>query len=313
MDAMPNVSPIKMDAMPGASPISSAELPPIKYCIITPIRDEEEFIAGTIGSVLEQTIRPAEWIIVNDGSTDRTSEIIDSYARKYPWIRTLHRENRGYRTTGGGVDAFLTAYELLECRDWDYLVNLDGDLGFDPGYFEKCFDHFAKSPKLGIGGGTIYNKIGDKLVLETTARFHVRGATKVYRRQCWEDIGGLLRGLGWDTVDEIKANMLGWTTGTFPELKVIHYRVTGIGWGKWGGSVKDGRADYIVGYHPLFFAAKCASRLFRRPYILGSIGMAYGFLQCYVRHAPRVEDKPFVRYIRRQQLRRLFGLQTIWR
>jgi poly-beta-1,6-N-acetyl-D-glucosamine synthase len=202
---------------------------------------------------------------------------------------------------------------LLTVSDWEFLINLDGDLSFAPDYFEKCLDYFRRDPALGIGGGTIYNKIGDRLVLEKCPTFHVRGATKIYRRQCWASLGGMLPGLGWDTVDEVTANMRGWKTQSFPDLHVTHYRITGTAEGKWWGLVKDGHADYIVRYSPLFFFAKCIRRFFKPPYFVGSFGLAYGFLRSYFRHSDRVSDPEFVRYIRRQQLRKLLGLQTIWK
>jgi biofilm PGA synthesis N-glycosyltransferase PgaC len=289
--------------------MSTATLPNVSvtYCIITPVRDEEEFIGSTIETVAAQSIRPAEWIIVDDGSTDRTGSIIDEYARKYPWIRAARRENRGFRSTGGGIEGFLYGVELLKMKNWEFLINLDGDLTFSPQYFEKCFAYFRKNPDLGIGGGTIYNKIGEQLYLEKCADYHVRGATKIYRRQCWDSLGGMLRGLGWDTVDEIKAHMRGWSTLTFPDLQLIHHRATGSALGRWGGAVKNGHSDYIVGYHPLFFAAKCARRLFKPPYLVGALALAYGFLRSYLQRAPRVNDAEFIRYIREQQLKRLFG------
>ena len=287
--------------------------PKTKYCILTPTRDEEEFIANTIDCVARQTIRPAEWIIVNDGSKDRTGKIIDEYAEKYSWIRALHRPDRGFRTTGGGVEAFLDGLKLLTCQDWDFVVNLDGDVTFQDDYFEKCFQRFADNTQLGIGGGTIYNKIGNELVLEKCPTFHVRGATKIYRRACWETLGGLVRGLGWDTVDELTANMHGWKTETFDELHLIHHRVTGSSWGTWQGAVKDGKADYLVGYHPLFFAGKCVRRIFKPPYVVQSLGLSYGFLRCYIEKTSRVVNPEVVHFVRQQQLGRLFGGETIWK
>jgi poly-beta-1,6-N-acetyl-D-glucosamine synthase len=284
----------------------------VRYCVITPTRDDEKFIATTIDAVVQQTILPVEWIIVDDGSKDRTGQIIDEYAKKYEWIRPIHREDRGYRSTGGGVEAFVDAYHLLKCSNWEFLVNLDGDLSFAPDYFEKCFANFRQMPRLGIAGGTIYNKVGDQLQLEKTAKFHVRGATKIYRRECWDEIGGLLRGLGWDTADEVTANMRGWTTLSFPELRLIHYRLTGTGWGTWGGAVKDGQADYLIGYHPAFFIVKCVRSIFKRPYLVRALGMAYGFSKNWLHRAPQV-DKKLISYVRRQQTRRLLGLDSIWK
>ena len=284
-----------------------------KYSIITPVRDEERFIEGTIESVLRQTIRPIEWIIVDDGSTDSTGTIIERYARDHSWIRILHRKSRGHRSTGGGVEAFLDAYPLLLERDWDYLVNLDGDLTFAPDYFEKCFEHFRNTPRLGIGGGAVYIQVGDSLQWEKAPYFHVRGATKIYRRECWVSLGGLIPSLGWDTVDELKANQLGWTTRTFPELKLVHHRVTGLTWGAWGNAVNDGEADYIVGYHPLFFAVKCVRNAFNPPYIIRALGIAYGFLRSAVRRTHRVCDSKLRTYIRDQQLRRILGMSSMWK
>ncbi len=284
-----------------------------KYSIITPVRDEERFIEGTIESILRQTIRPIEWIIVDDGSTDSTGTIIERYARDHSWIRILHRKNRGHRSTGGGVEAFLDAYPLLRERDWDYLVNLDGDLTFAPDYFEKCFEHFHNTPRLGIGGGAVYIQVGDDLQWEKAPYFHVRGATKIYRRGCWESLGGLIPSLGWDTVDELKANQLGWTTRTFPELKLVHHRVTGRAWGAWGNAVNDGEADYLVGYHPLFFTVKCVRNAFNPPYIIRAVGIAYGFLRSAARRTTRIGDSELRSYLRDQQLRRIFGMTSIWK
>jgi biofilm PGA synthesis N-glycosyltransferase PgaC len=300
------------DSRPASRP-SGNEKPGAKYCVITAVRDEEQFIAGTIESVLHQTIRPIEWIIVDDGSTDTTHAVIDRCAREHSWIRILRRADRGYRSKGGGVEAFLYAYPMLLRQDWEFLVNLDGDLTFSPEYFEKCFGHFRSMPRLGIGGGTIYDKVDNHLHLESSPKFHVRGGTKVYRRECWEKLGGLFPSLGWDTVDEIKANWLGWNTETFPELQLVHHRASGAVWGAWGRAVNEGEADHIVGYHPLFFGIKCARHVFNPPYVIRSLGIAYGFLRGIVKCTPHIGDQELRVYLRKQQLRRLFGMPSIWK
>ncbi len=287
---------------------------PTRYVIVTPARDEQEYIRFTLESVVAQTVRPSEWIIVDDGSTDQTAAIVSEYAQKYPWIRLLRRANRGFRKSGGGVmEAFQEGYNALSCKSWDFLVKLDGDLTFDADYFQKCFDHFQKQPDLGIGGGNIYHKIGDKLKVESVPKFHVRGATKIYRRACWEAIGGLWPAPGWDTIDETKANMLRWQTETFAELRLLHHRLTGTAGGTWGNMVKNGRAYYISGYHPLFMLARCVYRIPQRPYLLGTLGMLYGYWKSYFDKTQRVQDPDLVEYVQRQQLRRLLGKQTIWR
>jgi glycosyltransferase involved in cell wall biosynthesis len=155
-----------------------------KYVIITPARDEEEFIEKTILAVAGQTIRPVQWIIVDDGSSDRTGEIIDYFARKYLWITARHRSNRGHREAGGGViHTFYDGYALIKPTEWEFLVKLDADLTFSSDYFERCFTEFIKDQSLGIGGGGIYHEVEGRLKLEEVPRFHVRGATKIYRRE----------------------------------------------------------------------------------------------------------------------------------
>jgi len=286
----------------------------IRYVIISPVRDEEKFIEGTIRSVLEQTTRPSEWVIVNDGSTDRTGQIIDEYANRYTWIRGVHRQNRGYRKAGGGVvDAFNDGYRTLICKDWDFIVKLDGDLTFKPDYFERCLVEFECDAKLGVGGGVICHIIDGAKRLERNPTFHVRGATKIYRRQCWDAIGGFWPAPGWDTIDEVKANRLGWTSRSFASLHLVHYRLTGTANGIWAGAVKDGRSDYVCGYHPLFMLSKCVVRLFHRPYLIGSVGSLCGFLSGYLKRIPQFDDLETIKYLRRQQMNRLCGAETIWK
>jgi biofilm PGA synthesis N-glycosyltransferase PgaC len=284
------------------------------YVIITPVRDEERYIEATLQSVCDQTITPVEWAIVDDGSSDRTGEIIDRYAERYPWIRAVHRANRGFRKSGGGVmEAFYDGYNALQFREWDFLVKLDGDLTFAPEYFEKCFEHFRSEPKLGIGGGEIHHDISGELKLEANPRFHVRGATKIYRKSCWEAIEGLWPAAGWDTIDEVKANMLGWTTYSFPELRLLHHRFTGTEEGLVRDRIKHGLACYVSGYHPLYVAASCLYRIPQRPYVIGSAAIMYGFLKAHFTRPPRLEERSYLAYVRGQQLRRLCGMESIWR
>lgn len=285
-----------------------------RYVIISPVRDEAKHLPMTIESILGQTIRPAEWVIVNDGSTDNTASVIEKASAERGWMRIVHRANRGYRKSGGGVvEAFDEGYRTLRCHNWSFLVKLDGDLSFAPDYFERCFEHFNRDPRLGIAGGSIYNIVDGKPALETCPEFHVRGATKIYRRACWDTIGGLVAAPGWDTIDEVTAQMHGWDTRTFPDLALKHHRITGAADGVWGGLVKNGRANYICGYHPLFMTAKCVARLVRPPYVLGSVALAYGFISGYTRGIPQVNDPQLIRFVRVQQMLRLTGRSSIWR
>ncbi len=285
-----------------------------KYVVITPVRDEGAFLPATIESMINQTVVPTEWILVNDGSKDNSGKIIDEYARRYPWIRGVHRKDRGFRKSGGGVvDAFNDGYRALTCEDWDFIAKFDADLTFAPDYFEKCFIEFERDPKLGVGGGVICYVVDGNEQVEGAPAFHVRGATKIYRKACWEGIGGFWPAPGWDTMDEVKANRLGWSSRSFPDLHLIHHRGTGSADGLWPTLVKYGRANYVCGYHPVFMFSKCVRRLFQRPFVLGSIGLMYGFVSGYVKNIPQVDDRDTILYLRRQQWNRLFRRQTIWR
>ena len=285
-----------------------------RYVVVTPVRDEQQYLPLTIKSMVNQAIRPQQWVIVNDGSKDGTGELIEEAARQHSWIRAVHRGDRGYRKWGAGIiEAFYDGYNALDCTDWEFMSKLDGDLSFEPDYFESTFAKFRENPKIGIGGGVLYHDENGQRVLESHPKFHVRGGVKIYRRSCWEAIGGLWVGPGSDTIDEVKANMLGWTTSSFFDIHMTHHRFTGASWGRWGGLVKDGKIDYVSGYHPLFLAAKSIVRLARRPYFLGSFALVYGYISAYLNRIPQVDDPSVIRYLRQQQLARLFGGETIWK
>jgi poly-beta-1,6-N-acetyl-D-glucosamine synthase len=287
---------------------------PFRYVVITPARNEGENIEATIQSLAAQTNPPLEWIIINDGSTDNTLAIVNRYAAKYPWLRTFHLPDRGFREPGSGViRAFNYGLARLVAQEWDFIVKLDGDLELPPDYFERCFREFEKDSRLAVGGGTICHDKNGVLRPDVDVKFHVRGATKIYRRAFWNEMGGLPPVVGWDTLDELKANMLGWTSRTFTNVKILHRRPTGAADGAWRNWVKNGRANYITGYHPLFMALKCAKRIPQRPYFLAALGLFCGFVSGYLKGEPQVDDRALIRYVRKQQLRRLFLQESLWK
>lgn len=286
-----------------------------RYLMITPVRDEAAHIERTIASVIAQTITPSVWVTVDDGSSDGTGDILASYASRFDWMRVVRRQDRGCRAAGSGVvEAFYAGYSELSGVHFDFLVKLDGDLSFAADYFERSFAHFARDQQLGIGGGTVCHWQDGAPETRGDPAFHVRGATKIYRRACWETIAPLPCAPGWDTIDEVKANLHGWTTRTFSDLKVLQHKRTGSADGDWNNWFKNGRANYVAGYHPLFMLAKCCRRAFAsQPPFAESLALMLGFSTGYLKRLPRGVDEATIAYLRGQQLRRLLHRSSIYR
>ena len=287
----------------------------MKYTVVTPVRNEEQHIGATLDSMARQTVKPLQWIIVDDGSSDRTPAIAQAAAENHPWIQLVQRPDRGFHQPGGGVvEAFYEGVRRIQPEDWRFLVKLDGDLTFAPDCFERCLEQFEMDDRLGICGGVICAKQNGVLTPESPddPAFHVRGAIKIYRRECWEAIGGLLAAPGWDTLDEYKANMLGWVTYTIPDVKLLHLRKAGETQGTWKNLVKNGFANYMAGYHPLFMLAKCARRIFEKPYGVVPAGLFAGYVSGYLGRRARTEDTRLIGYLRDQQWRRLSFRQSLW-
>jgi biofilm PGA synthesis N-glycosyltransferase PgaC len=276
------------------------------YVVITPVRNEAAFIERTIASMIAQTVRPCQWIIVDDGSTDDTADIIRRQIAEYPWIRLVQRADRGFRQRGGGVvEAFNEGYAALAVADYEFIVKLDGDLSFAPDYFERLLARFAARPRLGISGGTCYVQDGDTWRPEETDVTHVRGATKVYRRTCFEAIGGLVAHLGWDGVDEWQARARGWEVESFLDIPLYHHRATGAAKGPVRGRIEQGRAAYYIGYHPLFMLARGVRHMADHPFILGGLALLWGYVGDWLRRRERADDPVMLRFLHRNQLRRL--------
>jgi glycosyltransferase involved in cell wall biosynthesis len=285
------------------------------YVVITPVRNEEGYIGGLIQAMLRQTCTPAHWVIVDDGSCDGTAAVIDAAAALCKWISTLHRADRGHRAAGGGVmEAFYAGYALVKDQPWDFIVKLDGDLTFDPDYFACCLEMFARDRALGIGGGTICRLNNGAAVVDSPGDppFHVRGATKIYRRACWERIGPLVTAPGWDTIDEVRANFHGWRTRTFPTIQAVQHRPTGEADGRWRNALKNGLANYMTGYHPIFMLAKCLRRALHGPQLVEAVALGAGFCSGYLRGIRPVCGPAPMRYLRREQIRRLLLQPSIY-
>lgn len=285
----------------------------IKYIIISPVRNEEKNIEKTLESVVSQTMKPIRWVIVNDGSSDGTADIVEKYAVAFNWISLIILPDRGYYDlmSGGEIKAFYRGYDKVRNLDFHFLAKLDGDVSFDERYFENLFREFYLNNKLGIASGACYYYDRSELVLEQSHKRHVRGAARVYRKQCWEDIGGVIDDLGWDAIDVYKARLLGWDTYSFEKMKVIHHVKT---WAKGGllhGRMRSGRMYYLMGAHPVFFGARVIGAILESPFMFASCAMAYGYLKAFLLREKRVVDQTLMNYIRKEQLERLIKLDVI--
>lgn len=284
------------------------------YVVVSPARDEAELLPFTLKSMAAQTWRPAKWVIVNDGSSDGTGEIARAFAAEHDWIEVIDRTDRGSRRPGGGVvEAFYEGFAHVADIDWGYVVKLDSDLELPPDYFERCLRRMEAEPGLGIAGGMIENDINGRLVLEEHPEFHVRGATKIYRRACWDAIGGVHAVKGWDTLDELKAARCGFETRSFRDIVLVQRRFTGDGQGQWPNWKKNGEAAYVCGYHPLFVLAKAVRRCFVRPWVVAGAGLLVGYFRAVITRRERVDDPELLAFVREQQWRRLTGRSSHWR
>jgi glycosyltransferase involved in cell wall biosynthesis len=276
------------------------------YVIISPVRDEEAYIRLTLESVVSQNIKPEQWIIVDDASTDETASIVGQYVERYPWIQLVTLNKQGPRQRGARVvQVFYEGYQRIDA-DYDFLVKLDGDLSFAADYFERLLGKFAEDFQLGIASGEPYYSYGRRWRPEKAPPDHTRGQTKVYRKTCFEDIDGLLAVWGWDAIDEIRAQMKGWKTRTYPELRLRHHRPMGSAEGSLKGIAKQGEVSYFLGYPWLVIIAKSLYHcVVDHPLVLVGISIFWGYFKSWLEHKPQFEDAELVAYVRRKQLRRL--------
>jgi len=281
----------------------------MKYIIISPVRNEGQHIENTIQAVISQTIKPLEWIIVNDGSKDNTGDILEKYSNRFDWIKVINRSDRGFGHPGKGIiEAFQEGYRAIENRDFGFIVKLDGDLSFEPDYFENILLRFNSNPRLGIASGKPYVPYGKDLILEDCPDEHVLGASKIYRKECFDQIGGLQPTLSWDTVDGLRAQMLGWETRSFNDLKIIHYRKMASRGGILKGNIRAGHGAYIVGYHSIFMILRGIYRMKERPYCLCGLAMIFGYFKSMAKREERVVEKEVIDYLRQKQIKRLLGM-----
>jgi len=282
-----------------------------RYIIITPVHNEEKYIEQVIKSVILQTILPKKWIIVDDASEDRTPQIVAKYQKQYDFIEC-------YRFEPGDIEsyyssrtyAFLAGYEKVRQIEYDFLAALDADLTLESTYYEHLLEEFDRNPRLGIASGIYMNKIGSRLEKVLIDMNDSPGAIQMFRRQCYEDIGGYIpqKYGGDDSCASIMARMKGWQTRSFSQYKVIHHRAVGTGDGRsvLGARFRQGLTEYSVATHPLFMLAKSFRRAFlEKPYFIGSAARMVGFLYGYWLKDGRKIPAEGIHFVRREQINRL--------
>lgn len=286
-----------------------------RYCVITPCRDEVKYARRTLDSVTGQTEPPALWVIVDDGSSDGTPQLLESYAARFPWIRVVHREDRGARKVGGGViDAFYAGFDTIEPAQFDYLCKLDLDLVLPPGYFAALMDRMEAEPRIGTCSGKPYFfrpgtsdeqvtfplRAEDGLVSEMIGDENSIGASKFYRSRCFRQIGGFVREVMWDGIDGHRCRQLGWIAVSWddPALRFVHLRPMGTShksW--WTGRMRHGFGQYFMGTPPVYMLASAAYRMTRPPLLLGGLAMAWGYFKSLALRNPRYGSAEFRRFL----------------
>ena len=277
-----------------------------RYLLITPCRNEEDYLQITIDSIAKQTILPACWVIVDDGSTDRTPEILKSASEQYPFIKIVPRKDRGQRAVGAGViEAFNDGLDAIDLDDYDYLCKLDADLGIPEGYFEAMMVRMEADPLLGnISGKSYINVHGEKWVSERMGDENAIGPAKFYRKACYQDIGGFVRMASWDGIDGHRCRMMGWIASSVdaPDIVLKHYRPQGSSQKSiWTGRMRWGRGKYFMGSSLAYVFAVGVFRAKEYPYIVGGVGIFWGYLKAMLTRKPKYQDGAYLKFFRKYE------------
>jgi poly-beta-1,6-N-acetyl-D-glucosamine synthase len=278
------------------------------YVLITPARDEEQFIGGTLESVVSQTVRPMEWIIVNDGSTDHTQEIVRFFAEKYPFIRLLNITRCGERSFASKSLAFKAGFDHVQSKTYEFIGNIDADISFQDNYFESVLREFRQRPHVGIAGGIISELINDRFIPQKNSGDSVAGAVQLFRRKCFEDVGGYmpLKAGAIDSVAEIMARSYGWRVMALPELPVKHHRSVGRGMGSAVAfQFRQGITFYQIGYHPLFQILRSFYRFIDRPFVASAVSMLTGYFWAFFMRYEIIMPQNVVKFLRKEQMGKL--------
>jgi poly-beta-1,6-N-acetyl-D-glucosamine synthase len=278
-----------------------------RYLLISPCRDEAQYLRRTLDSVAVQSVPPSLWVVVDDGSTDDTASVLNEYKRRLPYLRVVWRADRGRRQVGPGViEAFYAGLETVRLEDFDYLCKLDMDLDVPLRYFELLMERMESDPRVGTTSGKpwfVHPQSG-ALVPEVCGDEMSVGMSKFYRITCFQEIGGFVRQVMWDGIDCHRARMLGWIAESIDlePIRFIHLRPQGASQkGIWTGRLRAGFGQYFMGTSPLYYLAVAIYRLPAHPVVIGSAAMLWGYLRSWLKGLPRYEDLEFRRFLRAYQ------------
>lgn len=289
----------------------------MEYIIITPAYNEAEYVERTIKGALAQSVLPNKWVIVDDGSTDDTAEIVQKYAKEHSWIQYIYREkNANENYYASNVHAIMAGYEYAKACDYEFLAVLDADISLPTDYYEQIFDKFNQDKKLGVASGVYQDLVNGKLRKILNDRRSTPKAIQVFRKECFEQIGGYLplKYGGEDTCSCVMARMNGWKSWSFPEICVVHNKPVGMGHSDNMLKVRfrNGLNEYGLATHPLFMLIKSLKRCIKeRPIIAGGLARLVGFMYGYCSRQKRQIPKDMIRFIRKEQVGRLCNLNRV--
>jgi glycosyltransferase involved in cell wall biosynthesis len=277
-----------------------------RYLLISPCRDEAQYLRRTLDSVSAQSVPPTLWVIVDDGSTDETPVILDEYVRRLPYLRVVRRTDRGDRQVGPGViEAFYAGLEKVRLEDFDYLCKLDMDLDLPVRYFELLMHRTESNPRIGTTSGKPwFVHPRGALVQEVCGDEMSAGMTKFYRVACFKEIGGFVHQVMWDGIDCHRARMLGWIAESvdLKSVRFVHLRPQGASHkGIWTGRLRAGFGQYFIGTSPFYYLAVAFYRLPAHPVFIGSVALLWGYLRSWLKGLPRYDDLEFRRFLRSYQ------------
>ena len=277
------------------------------YVLITPARNEAAFIEQTIQSMIAQTCLPLKWVIVSDGSTDGTDDIVRKYLPDHPWMELVRMPERNERHFAGKVLAFNAGYEKVKKLYYDIIGNLDADITFEKDYFEFLMSKFTENEQLGVAGTPFVEK-GRHYDFRFASTEHVSGACQLFRKACFEEIGGYIpiKGGGIDWTAVTTARMKGWKTQTFTEITCEHHRQIGTGNDSaLKSNYKYGQKNYVLGGHPLWHFSRAVFHMKNKPYIVGGLLLLWGYVWAFLSRQKRAVSPELMKFYRAEQMQRL--------